>query len=236
MFHSIKYSFNASLYQATSPFDKSAIISIYTTCQKTCQRTFPRKHVSSGEITINYVGRSSSYTLDEFRKYHSNSEKYTSFQFNITILPNDFMLVFAASPSSIFFNLESHILTVAELEDLRDRLQQELSPIIYTGRRLQPIHTLLEDNLDYIVEKAMTLPVIDKAGNVMSDEAVNSKLSSLYTSQNAVQEEHESRSDVESTSNKKYKRPDWGKRNTIVAILGIIIPVVVTLGIHWGWF
>lgn len=165
MEHETRRNFDVTKCVSISPISKSSIKQISRILEKHAKVKMGKVELID-TITISYVTSKSSYSFIEFDANYPSDSRYTGLAVSIRTLNSSLDIGFIIEPSVGCLVVSSSTFTKVQLDDLADALVLEIDPIMKGATPLQPTITNLESDLDYVVEKALSLP--DENGTIHS--------------------------------------------------------------------
>lgn len=166
---SLKHGFDSSRIHSISPFTPLALIDIAHILDAECHDLYEEDHA---EITfdVRFVNSHSTFTLYEFDKLFSASEKYTQVAVNI-VCPH-VSSSFLVSPSEISVEISSDFITKPQLEKTLAIIVDKIEPYYLSAKRTHVVGDET-DELNIMRAKIETLPIVDDAGNFLCERPLS---------------------------------------------------------------
>lgn len=158
--------FDAMRIRSISPFSPTSLIDMADILSTGCANISKSSKPMSVILKIGFVGSESTFSIEEFKKYFSESERYT--QVLILALFSDISATFHLSGNGISITLSSNTFTKAQLEKVMHVIYEKLTPYVESAKRTKaPADE--NDPIELLMAKVRSLPITDEAGNYIED-------------------------------------------------------------------
>lgn len=158
MHYEVKRRFDVTRCVSVSPISKTGIKQIAHIITENSKVFLPTDADTNCTISFIYITSNSSYSFDEFDANYPSDSRYTEVSISIISRNPSLEVIFILTPRISSLSVASSVFTKVQLDDFADKMKLKIEPILKEAVPLRPTITKLETELDYMVEKTLSLP------------------------------------------------------------------------------